>query len=182
LERGGVAAVAFEDTTWETHFVRQGAVVSTDNFVDRIKAALDARKDPSFIVIARTDALGQGQSMQQVFERGAACAEAGADMIYFSGLRLEDHAKARDAVRKPLFHLGNARTTPDQAKAARVSAIAYHVDTVVHGALYQAIRELKTTGMYENAAKQLQLPREVQSKLFRNEDYMARARKYRMIK
>jgi 2-methylisocitrate lyase-like PEP mutase family enzyme len=181
LERGGVAAAAFEDTTWETHFVRQGAVVSTDQMVDRIKAAVDARRDPNFVVIARTDALGQGHSTQQVFERGAACAEAGADMIYFSGLRLEDHAKARDAVKKPLFHLGNARTTPDQAKAARVSAIAYHVDVVAHGALYQALRELKTTGMYENSSKQ-QLPRDVQSKLFRNDEYMTRARKYRMIK
>jgi methylisocitrate lyase len=181
LERGGVAAVAYEDTTWESHFVRQGAVVSTDQMVDRIKASLDARRDPNFIVVARTDALGQGQSMQQVFERGAACAEAGADLIYFSGLRLEDHAKARDAVRKPLFHLGNARTRPDQAKEAKVSVIAYHVDVVAHGALYQALRELKTTGTYENASKQ-QLPRDVQSKLFQNDDYMARARKYRMIK
>src|SRR5581483_3397780 len=88
LERGGVAAVAFEDATSETHFARQGTLVSASQFVDRIKAALDARKDPNLIVIARTDAVSQGYPMQEVLERGAACAEAGADMIYFSGMRV----------------------------------------------------------------------------------------------
>src|SRR6267142_1062675 len=41
LERGGVAAVAYEDTTDESHFVRRGTLVSTEVFVDRIKAAVD---------------------------------------------------------------------------------------------------------------------------------------------
>jgi 2-methylisocitrate lyase-like PEP mutase family enzyme len=181
LERGGVAAVAYEDSTSETHFVRKGAVVSKEQFVDRIKAAVDARRDQNFVVIARTDALGQGYPMEQALERGVACAEAGADVIYFSGMRLEDHPKARDAVKKPLLHLGNARTTPDQAKAAKVSLIAYHVDGVAHGALYQALKELKTTGTFENSSKLL-LPSEVQAKLVRSEDYLARARKYHMIK
>jgi 2-methylisocitrate lyase-like PEP mutase family enzyme len=114
-------------------------------------------------------------------ERGVACAEAGADIIYFSGMRLEDHPKARDVVKKPLFHLGNARTTPDQAKAAKVSVIAYHVDGVAHGALYEALKELKSTGSFEKSSK-LSLPNGVQSRLVRSDDYNALARKYHMIK
>jgi 2-methylisocitrate lyase-like PEP mutase family enzyme len=181
LERGGVAAVAYEDATWETHFVRRGTLVSTGEMVDRIKAAVDARRDQNFVVIARINAVRQGYPIEQVLERGIACAEAGADLIYFSGMRLEDHPKAWDVVRKPLVHLGNAKTTPDQAKAAKVSLIAYHVDAVAHGALYQALRELKTIGTFENSSK-LQLPREIQAKLIPTEDYLARARKYHMIK
>jgi 2-methylisocitrate lyase-like PEP mutase family enzyme len=181
LERGGVAAVAFEDTTMETHFVRQGAVVSKQQWVDRIRAALDARKDPNFIIIARTDALEQGIPMEQAIERAAACAEAGADVIYFAGMKLEDYPKATAVIKKPLFHLGNATTTPAQAKAAKISFIAYHVDGVMHGALYQALRELKTTGKYENAAKNT-VPREIQAKLTERDEYLARARKYNMAK
>jgi len=181
LERGGVAAVAYEDSTAETHFSRQGTLVSPADFADRIKAAVDARRDQNLVVIARTDAVGQGYTLEQALERGVACAEAGADIIYFSGMRLEDHPKARDAVKKPLFHLGNARTTPDQAKAARVSVIAYHVDGVAHGALYEALKELKSTGKFEQASKML-LPNGVQARLIRSDDYNALARKYHMIK
>jgi len=181
LERGGVAAVAFEDATSETHFARQGTLVSASQFVDRIKAALDARKDPNLIVIARTDAVSQGYPMQEVLERGAACAEAGADMIYFSGMRVEDLPKARDTVKKPLFQQGNLTITPDQAKAAKVSLITYHVDTVAHAALYQALAELKATGTFKNSAN-VQIPAEVRAKLIPNADYLARARKYHMVK
>ena len=181
LERGGVAAIAFEDTMMETHFTRQGAVVSKQQFVDRIKAALDARKDPSLVIIARTDALEQGVPMQQVLDRGVACAEAGADIIYFAGMPLEDYPKAAAVIKKPLFHLGNARTSPQQAKAAKVDVIAYHVDGVAHGALYQALNELKTTGKFENAAK-IAVPREIQAKLTQRDEYAALAKKYNLTK
>jgi len=181
LERGGVAAIAFEDTMMDTHFARQGAVVPKQQFVDRIRAALEARKDASLIIIARTDALEQGVPMDQVLERGVACAEAGADIVYFAGMPLDDYPKAAAVINKPLFHLGNARTTPQQAKAAKVSVVAYHVDSVVHGALYQALNELKTTGKFENAAK-IAVPREVQAQLTKRDDYAALARKYNLTK
>jgi 2-methylisocitrate lyase-like PEP mutase family enzyme len=181
LERGGVAAIAYEDSTWETHFSRKGTLVSPADFADRIKAAVDARKDQNLVIIARTDAVGQGYTMEQALERGVACAEAGADVLYFSGMRLEDHPRAREAVKKPLFHLGNARTTPDQAKAAKVSVIAYHVDGVAHGALYEALKELKNTGKFEQSSK-MSLPNGVQARLVRSDDYNALARKYHMIK
>src|SRR5262249_43711043 len=150
-------------------------------WVDRIRAALDARKDPTFIIITRTNALEQGIALEQVLERAVACAEAGADVIYFAGMKFEDYPKATAVIKKPLFHLGNATTTPDQAKAAKISFIAYHVDGVVHGALYQALHELRTTGKYENAAKNT-VPREIQARLTERDDYLARARKYNMVK
>ena len=181
LERGGVAAVAFEDTMMETHFSREGAVVSKQQWVDRIRAALDARKDSNFLVIARTDALEQGVPLEQAIERAATCAEAGADVIYFAGMKLQDYPKAQAVIKKPFFHLGNATTTPDEAKAAKVSFIAYHVDGVINAALYQALHELKTTGKYENAAKTT-IPREIQARLTQRDDYLARAKKYNMVK
>jgi methylisocitrate lyase len=181
LERGGVAAATFEDTMMETHFVRQGAVVSKQQFADRIRAAVDARKDPNFLVIARTDALSQGLPMDQVLDRGVAAAAAGADVIYFGGMRLEDYPKAATIIRKPLFHLANARTSTEQVKASKVNMVAYHVDSVAHAALYQAIHELRTTGKYENAAK-MSLPAEVQAKLSQRDEYLSRARTYNMIK
>ena len=57
------------------------AIVPLEEMVDRIKAAVDARTDPSFVIMARTDALAV-EGLQSVIDRANACVEAGADMIF----------------------------------------------------------------------------------------------------
>ena len=56
-------------------------IVAKDEMVDRVKAAVDARTDPDFIVMARTDALAV-EGLERALERAIACVEAGADMIF----------------------------------------------------------------------------------------------------
>jgi methylisocitrate lyase len=56
-------------------------VVSKEEMVDRVKAAVDARSDASFVIMARTDALAS-EGMERTLERAVACVEAGADMIF----------------------------------------------------------------------------------------------------
>lgn len=56
-------------------------IVSSEEMVDRIKAAVDARTDESFVIMARTDALA-GEGLEAALDRAAACVEAGADMIF----------------------------------------------------------------------------------------------------
>lgn len=57
------------------------AIVSQAEMVDRIKAAADAKSDPSFVLMARTDALAV-EGIEAAIERACACVEAGADMIF----------------------------------------------------------------------------------------------------
>ncbi len=57
------------------------AIVSKDEMVDRVKAAVDARFDPDFVIMARTDALAV-EGLQSAVDRACACVEAGADMIF----------------------------------------------------------------------------------------------------
>ncbi len=57
------------------------AIVSSDEMVDRIKAAVDARTDQDFIIMARTDALAN-EGLNAALDRAAACVEAGADMVF----------------------------------------------------------------------------------------------------
>jgi methylisocitrate lyase len=57
------------------------AVVSQGEMVDRIKAAVDAKYDPDFVLMARTDALAV-EGMQSAIDRACACVEAGADAIF----------------------------------------------------------------------------------------------------
>ncbi|WP_295475070.1 methylisocitrate lyase [uncultured Pseudomonas sp.] len=56
-------------------------IVSRQEMVDRIKAAADARTDPAFVIMARTDALAV-EGLDSALERAAACIEAGADMVF----------------------------------------------------------------------------------------------------
>ena len=57
------------------------ASVSSEEMVDRIKAAVDARSDASFVIMARTDALAS-EGLNAALDRAAACVEAGADMVF----------------------------------------------------------------------------------------------------
>jgi methylisocitrate lyase len=68
-------------------------IVSSEEMVDRIKAAVDARTDASFVIMARTDALAS-EGLQAALDRAAACAEAGADMIFPEAVRELEHYRA----------------------------------------------------------------------------------------
>ncbi|MGL5627516.1 MAG: methylisocitrate lyase, partial [Plesiomonas shigelloides] len=83
MERAGAAAVHIEDQVSQKRCGHRPnkAVVSQAEMVDRIRAAVDARTDPDFVIMARTDALAV-EGMDAAIERALACVAAGADMIF----------------------------------------------------------------------------------------------------
>ena len=83
LVKVGAAALHIEDQVQAKRCGhRPGkALVSADEMVDRIKAAVDARSDPDFVIMARTDALA-GEGLPAALERAVAYVQAGADMIF----------------------------------------------------------------------------------------------------
>ncbi|MEX0902096.1 MAG: methylisocitrate lyase [Pseudohongiellaceae bacterium] len=83
MERAGAAAVHIEDQVAQKRCGHRPnkAIVSRDEMVDRIKAAVDARADSNFLIMARTDALAV-EGMDSAMERVLACVEAGADAIF----------------------------------------------------------------------------------------------------
>ncbi len=79
------------------------AIVSQSEMVDRVKAAVDARTDSSFVIMARTDALAV-EGMTSAIERAQACVEAGADMIFPEAMNtLEQYAQFTKAVNVPVL-------------------------------------------------------------------------------
>lgn len=68
-------------------------IVPSDEMVDRIKAAVDARTDESFVIMARTDALAS-EGLNAALDRATACVEAGADMIFPEAVRELEHYRA----------------------------------------------------------------------------------------
>ncbi|MDN2481328.1 methylisocitrate lyase [Vibrio agarivorans] len=83
MEKAGAAAVHMEDQVAQKRCGHRPnkAIVSQSEMVDRVKAAVDARNDEGFVIMARTDALAV-EGFDSALERAIACVEAGADMIF----------------------------------------------------------------------------------------------------
>ncbi|HKD54684.1 MAG TPA: methylisocitrate lyase, partial [Steroidobacteraceae bacterium] len=105
LTRAGAAGMHLEDQVSAKRCGhRPGkALVGTGEMVDRLKAAVDARRDPSFVIMARTDAHAvEGQAA--ALERAAAYVAAGADMIFAEALKtLDEFRQFARAVGVPLL-------------------------------------------------------------------------------
>ena len=93
--KAGAAAVHIEDQVAQKRCGHRPnkAIVSKDEMVDRIKAAVDARTDESFFIMARTDAFAQ-EGLEKAIERAQACVEAGADGIFAEAIKTEAHYRA----------------------------------------------------------------------------------------
>ena len=78
-------------------------IVSKGEMVDRVKAAVDARTDEQFVIMARTDAIAS-EGIEAGIERALACVEAGADMIFPEAVRtLDEYKRFKDAVKVPIL-------------------------------------------------------------------------------
>ncbi|MBO2580662.1 methylisocitrate lyase [Shewanella algae] len=105
FEKAGVAAVHMEDQVSQKRCGHRPnkAVVSTEEMVDRIKAAVDARTDENFVIMARTDAVAV-EGLDAGIERAQAYIEAGADMIFAEALtELDQYRRFKAAVNAPIL-------------------------------------------------------------------------------
>ena len=136
FEKAGVAAVMFEDQVWPKRCGHMAgkSVIPANEMVQKVKAACDARLDPDFIIIARTDAAGT-HGVDEAIRRLNLYAEAGADCMYADALlSREDIAKVAKGVPKPLIvNMGlGMRTrkttplmTPKELQALGVAVVSY---------------------------------------------------------
>ena len=105
FERIGVAAVHMEDQVGQKRCGHRPGkeVVSLQEMTDRVKAAVDARTDSGFVLMARTDAIAV-EGLDAAIERAVAYVEAGADMIFPEAMSsLEDYRKFKAAVKVPIL-------------------------------------------------------------------------------
>lgn len=151
--RAGAGAVHIEDQVQNKRCGHRPnkTIVSQDEMVDRIKAAVDARIDDEFVIMARTDALAV-EGLQAAIERSCACIEAGADMIFPEALTdLSMYKQFAEAVKVPvLANITEFGSTPlftvDELAAHDVSIVLYPLSAfraMNQAALkvYESIRE-----------------------------------------
>lgn len=106
------------------------AIVPSEEMVDRIKAAVDARTDASFVIMARTDALAK-EGLNAALDRAAACVEAGADMVFPEAVtELAQYRAFAERTKVPvLANITEFGSTPmftlDELRSADVSLALY---------------------------------------------------------
>jgi len=105
LIKFGAAAMHIEDQVGAKRCGHRPGkeLVSKEEMVDRIKAAVDARSDDAFFIIARTDALAS-EGLERAVERAVACVEAGADGIFPEAITdLAMYKRFKEAVKVPIL-------------------------------------------------------------------------------
>lgn len=132
MEKTGVAAIHIEDQVLAKRCGHRPnkAIVSIKEMADRIKAAVDARIDPDFVIMARTDAYAV-EGMNAAIDRAALCVELGADMIFPEAMStLQEYQQLTQRIHVPvLANITEFGKTPlftkDEMAKAGVSLILY---------------------------------------------------------
>lgn len=132
IAKAGAAAVHIEDQVSAKRCGHRPnkAIVSLEEMVDRVKAAVDAKPYDDFVVMARTDALAV-EGLQSAIDRACACAEAGADMIFPEAItELAMYKQFAAAVKVPvLANITEFGSTPlftvEELRGADVSMVLY---------------------------------------------------------
>lgn len=130
--KAGVAAVHMEDQVGTKRCGHRPGkeVVSKEEMVDRVKAAVDARTDPGFVIMARTDALAV-EGINAAMDRACAYVEAGADMIFPEAMtELVMYKQFKQAVKVPI--LANITEFGHTPLYTREELASVDVDMVLH--------------------------------------------------
>jgi methylisocitrate lyase len=138
-------------------------IVAKEEMVDRIKAAVDARSDPSFGIMARTDALAS-EGLERALERAVAYVEAGADMIFPEAMtELAMYRRFVEAARVPvLANITEFGATPlftlDELRSAQVAIALYPLSAfrAMNRAALEVYQAVRRDGTQKNVVDRMQ--------------------------
>lgn len=139
------------------------AIVTKEEMVDRIKAAVDARGSDAFVIMARTDALAV-EGLDSAIERSVACVEAGADMIFPEAITdLAMYRKFAVALKVPILaNITEFGATPlftvDELRSAGVSLVLYPLSAfrAMNAAALNVYRHIRADGTQKNVIETMQ--------------------------
>ncbi len=180
-EEEGIAAVHITDA--KDALGRTVGVLPLNEMLDRIHAAVDARKD---MVISLRACGFMVEGKEKTIERALAYAEAGAETVWFIGMPMEQNAQVADMVKIPLTGQMFFDTPFAKAKESRITVATYasFVQNFAQGAVYDGLMELKNTGALTKSSRGQRLgqivPNEIRSKMIETDDYTEKGKKYHL--
>src|SRR3977135_96026 len=182
LIKAGAAAMHIEDQVGAKRCGHRPGkeLVSGEEMVDRIKAAVDAKTDPDFVVMARTDALAV-EGLERAIELARACVAAGADAIFPEAMtELSMYRKFADAVKVPvLANLTEFGATPlftlEELRSAKVAIALYPLSAfrAMNAAALKVYNAIRKEGTQKSVVDLMQ----TRADLYEILDYLAYERK-----
>ena len=170
LIKAGAAAMHMEDQVGAKRCGHRPGkeLVSTEEMADRIKSAVDARTDPGFVIMARTDALAN-EGLDSAVSRAIAYVKAGADMIFPEAITdLPMYRKFADAVKVPILanitEFGKSPLfTVDELRSANVAMVLYPLTAfrAMNKAALNVYQNLRKTGSQKNSIGDMQTREEL---------------------
>lgn len=128
FEKAGVAGLHIEDQVWPKRCGHMSgkSVIEVDEMVGKIRAAVDTRKNPNFVIIARTDALAT-HGFDHAIERCKIYAEAGADMLFIDGVKRMGHLKKIPKLLKDKPNIVNMGPLTPNLSADELKKLGYSI-------------------------------------------------------
>lgn len=170
VSKAGAAALHIEDQVGAKRCGHRPnkAIVSTEEMVDRIKAAVDARSDPDFVIMARTDALAV-EGLEAAIERAQAYVAAGADMLFPEAItELGMYRRFAEATQVPILaNITEFGATPlfttEELRSARVDMALYPLSAfrAMNRAAERVYRALREEGTQKNVIDTMQTRNEL---------------------
>jgi methylisocitrate lyase len=170
LIKAGAAAMHMEDQVGAKRCGHRPGkeLVSTQEMADRIKSAVDARTDPGFVVMARTDSLAN-EGLEKAIERAVRYVEAGADMIFPEAITdLPMYRKFADAVKVPILanitEFGKSPLfTVDELRSANVAMVLYPLTAfrAMNKAALNVYQNVRKTGSQKDSIADMQTREEL---------------------
>ncbi len=168
--KAGAAAIHIEDQVQAKRCGHRPnkAIVSQQEMEDRIKAAVDAKTDPDFVIMARTDALAV-EGLSSAIDRACACVEAGADMIFPEAMtELSMYQEFSNAVKVPILaNITEFGSTPlftrEELAGADVSLILYPLSAfrAMNKAALTVYESIRRDGTQQNVIELMQTRNEL---------------------
>jgi methylisocitrate lyase len=165
LIKFGAAAMHIEDQVGAKRCGHRPGkeLVTQQEMVDRVKAAVDARTDASFVVMARTDALAV-EGLQAAIDRACACVDAGADAIFPEAMtELPMYRQFADAVKVPILaNITEFGATPlftvDELRGAGAAMVLYPLSAfrAMNQAALNVYRRLRADGTQSGVVDTMQ--------------------------
>lgn len=165
LVKAGAGALHIEDQVQAKRcgHLSGKAIVSQGEMVDRLKAAMDARADPAFVIMARTDALAV-EGLEAAIDRACAYVEAGADMVFPEAVTgLDMYRRFAAAVRVPIMaNMTEFGVTPlyssEELAQADVSLVLYPLSAfrAMSAAALNVYRTIRREGSQKNVLETMQ--------------------------
>jgi methylisocitrate lyase len=164
LEKLGAGGIFLEDQVWPKRcgHMKGKSVISKEDYVQKLKAAIDARKSKDFIIVARTDSLAQ-YGIDEAIERGKEFQKIGADVIFIEAPKtLEEMKKITAEIDAPLLaNMIEGGVTPN-LPATDLEKLGFRMVVFPLSALYSSTFAIKNvflslqkTGMTKNLKKKM---------------------------